>query len=245
MILRGRHAVLEALKAGKRAIRQISMLEHGHGGVVDEIRQLAAARAVKIAVVPRAILDTLCRDQPHQGVVAFAEPLPELGLSDIVAVLKASVDPAFVVVLDEVKDPQNAGAILRTAEAAGVHGVVVTAHRSAFAGEGVERASAGATEHVPFVRVINLRAALEELKEAGCWVVGADMEGAKPHTDADLVRPVAIVLGEEGKGLRELTKKTCDELVRIPMRGQIASLNVSAAAAILCFEVIRQRGLVK
>jgi len=244
-VLAGRRAVLEALRGGNRRVTRVCLLGGGRGGILRELRDAAERAGVPVEEAAREALDGLAGGRPHQGVVALAEIAGEPELADILDRARARGEPPFVVVLDEIKDPQNAGAIVRTAECAGAHGVVMTIHRSAPPGQGMERSSAGAIEHLPVVGVVNLRMALERLKEAGCWAVGADMEGTKLHTGADFAGPVAVVLGEEGKGLRELTKRTCDELVRIPMKGRIGSLNVSAAAAVLCFEVVRQRGLVR
>jgi 23S rRNA (guanosine2251-2'-O)-methyltransferase len=240
-VLAGRRAVLEALRAGHGRVTRMYLLEGGRGGILRELHEAATGGGVPVEEVPRAMLDQLAEGRPHQGVVAFRESAGAPTLDDVLRRAKDKGEAPFIVVLDEIKDPQNAGAVVRTAECAGAHGVVMTERRSAPMGPGMERSSAGAVEHLPVVTVVNLRGALERLKESGCWAVGAEMEGAKPYTDVDFVRPVALVLGEEGKGLRDLTRKTCDDLVRIPMKGKIGSLNVSAAAAVLCFEVVRQR----
>jgi 23S rRNA (guanosine2251-2'-O)-methyltransferase len=194
-----------------------------------------------VECVDRAELDALAGGHTHQGIVAEAEPGAEPTLDGLLDSVRASGEPALIVVLDEVADPQNAGAVVRTAEAVGAHGVVMTLHRSAPGGAGMSRASAGAIEHLPVVRVVNLRRALERLRDAGIRTVGADPAAATVHTAADLAGPVALVLGAEGRGLRDLTRRTCDELVRIPLRGRTASLNVSAAAAVLLYEAVRQR----
>ena len=243
--VRGRRAVLEALRAGRRKVRRILILDTAKGSVLEGIREAAARRGVAVASVPARELDALSGEGPHRGVAALVEKSVETGLDDIIAAVGAGATASgragFVLALDELKDPQNVGAIVRTAEGAGAHGVLMTSNRSAPVGEGVARASAGAVEHLPVVRVVNLRDALERLKRAGLWIVGADAEAEKDYTAADFRRPTVLVLGEEGKGLRSLTRRTCDELVRIPLQGRVASLNVSAAAAVLCFEVVRQR----
>ncbi|MEK7476635.1 MAG: 23S rRNA (guanosine(2251)-2'-O)-methyltransferase RlmB [Candidatus Coatesbacteria bacterium] len=244
-VLAGRRAVLEALRVGAGRVTRVYLLEGGRGGILRELHEAAASARVPVEEAPREMLDQLAEGRPHQGVVALAASAGAPTLDDVLRRARDQGEAPFIVVLDEIKDPQNAGAIVRTAECAGAHGLVMTERRSAPVGPGMERSSAGAIEHLPVVIVGNLRQALDRLKEAGVWAVGADMAGTKAHTDADFVRPVALVLGEEGKGLRDLTKKTCDDLVRIPMKGKIGSLNVSAAAAVLCFEVVRQRGLVR
>jgi 23S rRNA (guanosine2251-2'-O)-methyltransferase len=241
----GRHAVLEALRAGGRRIIRIHMLRGGGGGIMREIASCARSRGIEVAVAERAELQALAGHVPHRGVVAVVSGGPAAGetsVDDLLDRARAAGDPAFIVALDELKDPQNVGAILRTAEGAGAHGVVMTANRSASLGAGVERASAGAVEYVPVARVVNMRSALVRLKESGCWVVGADASATKEYTRADLTGPVVLVLGEEGRGLRDLTRRCCDDLVRIPMRGKVESLNVSASAAVLCYELVRQRG---
>lgn len=241
VVIVGRRAVFEALRAGRRQIDQVYVLDHGEGGILKELRTAASSRGVPVEQVPGSRLDALAGGTLHQGVVALAAPGGEPGLADILALAADRGEPPFIVALDELKDPQNVGAIIRTAEAAGAHGVVTTKHRSAPLGTGVERASAGAVEHLLVVTVVNLREALAKLKDAGCWIVGTAMDGAADYTAYDFNRGVVVVLGEEEKGLRDLTRKTCDELVRIPLRGKVASLNVSAAAAVLCYEVVRQR----
>lgn len=227
--------------AGRRAVHEIRMIAGGSGDVLDEIRKVAAERGVRIIDATNPELDALCKGELHQGVVAHVDELPVVDLADLIATMKESDRPALILALDELKDPQNVGAILRTADAAGVHGVVITEHRSAASAVGLEKSSAGATEHVPLVRVVNLRDALSKLKDAGCWVIGADASGPKEHFQEDFSGPIVIVLGDEGKGLRELTRKTCDLLVRVPMAGKIASLNVSVTAGVLLYEAVRQR----
>ena len=243
-LVAGRRAVLEALRAGTRRIARLFVLDGGRGGPFREVMELATKQGIPVESASRERLDRLARGVMHQGVVAVG-PEPSApgtgGLEGLLARLGAGGEPALLVALDEVKDPQNVGAVVRTAEAAGAQAVILTAHRTAGDGPGLARASAGAVEYLPLIRVVNLRDALERLKEAGCRVVGADAAGTRAHTDTDLAGPVVLVLGEEGRGLRELTRKTCDELVRIPMRGKVASLNVSAAAAVLLYEAVRQR----
>ncbi len=233
--------MLEALRAGRRRLERVIMIRDGKGAILRDIRQAAGNRGVEIEEVSRQKLDGLAGSDHHQGVVAFAEASRETSPGEILQVARSRGEAPLILALDELKDPQNVGAILRTAYCAGFHGVISTRHRSAPVSVGVDRASAGASEYIPFARVANLRNALVELKKADCWVVGADSLGVNEYTGVDMSRPVAIVLGEEGRGLRELTRLTCDELVRIPMAGRIESLNVSASAAVLCFEALRQR----
>jgi len=211
------------------------------GAAVSGIAQGLVAWALNAGVecleVSEAVLGKLSsKDNPQSMIGVFRQRWIEPAVG-------AQIEPGAVwLALEEVRDPGNLGTIIRTADAAGAHGIVTTTHRTApVEGPGVERASAGAAEYVPVSRVVNLRDALERCREAGIWVVGADMDGDRDYTEADLKGPVILVMGEEGKGIRPLTRKTCDMIVRIPMRGKVASLNVSASAAILLFEVTRQR----
>ena len=234
--------MLEALRAGKRRIEGVWHLEGAHGGPLKEILDIATSQQIPLHPVSREELDGLAGAADHRGVLARAEQTTEPTLDELISLAQASGEPPLLVALDEIKDPQNMGAIIRTADAAGAHGIITTTHRTAPAeGYGVERASAGAAEYVPVCRVVNLRDALERCQAAGLWVVGADMDGERDYTGADLKGPLVLVMGEEGKGIRPLTRRTCDMVVRIPMRGKVASLNVSASAAILLFEVARQR----
>jgi 23S rRNA (guanosine2251-2'-O)-methyltransferase len=237
----GRRAVLEALRAGKRQITRLYALAGGSGGPFPEITSLAKSRGIDVKFVSRPELDELSRGGRHQGVVLIASTGAEASIETLLENAASCGEPAFFAALDELKDPHNVGAIIRTAEGAGLHGIVTTINRSAARGPGMERSSAGAVEYFPVARVVNLRDALMRLKDAGCWVIGADASGGKELTEADLTRPLVLVLGEEGKGLRDLTLKTCDETVRIPLAGKIQSLNVSVSAGILFFEVVRQR----
>jgi len=241
VLLAGRRAVLEALRAGKRRVECVWCLQGGKGEILGEIAGLAEARGVRVLEVSRREMDALARGAEHRGVLARATTTESSSLEDLLAVPAERGESALLVALDEVKDPQNVGAIIRTAEGAGAHGLFMTEHRTAPLGDGVRRASAGAVEHLEVARVTNLRGALEKCKEAGCWVLGADAAGEQEYTETELTKPVVIVLGEEGKGLRDLTRKTCDALVRIPLLGRTASLNVSAAAAAILFEAARQR----
>jgi 23S rRNA (guanosine2251-2'-O)-methyltransferase len=240
-ILRGIHAVREALAAG-RALERI-LIGHGrHGERIEEIVQLARQRGVPVRFEDRAQLDRLAHGSEHQGVIAIAGAKPAASLEDLLA--KAATDPAhkpLLVLLDGVEDPQNLGAIVRTALAAGADGVVIPERRAAGLTETVERASAGALAHLPVARVTNLARAMEEMKRAGFWLVGLDERAEKNYTEADFTGAAGIVLGSEGKGLHEVVRKNCDFLVSIPTTGPVRSLNVSVAAGVVLFEALRQR----
>jgi len=233
----GFHAVEEALAAG-RALERVVIARGRHGERVESVVRLAKSRNVPVRFEDRRQLDRLTGTSEHQGVAALVAAKPAVELEDL---LRAGGAPGLLVLLDGIEDPHNLGAIVRTALAAGAQGVVIPERRAAGLSDTVERASAGALAHLSVARVKNLARAMEEMKEAGFWLVGLDEHAAKSYTEADLKGPVGIVLGSEGKGLHELTRKRCDVLVSIPTTGPVRSLNVSVAAGIMLFEVVRQR----
>ncbi len=238
--IEGRNPVMEALLAG-RTIDRLLVAEGTAPAFLEKLKALAGQRNVRIELVDRARLDGLARSRAHQGVLALAPTRTYADVHDILT-RATQTDPALVVALDGVEDPQNLGAIVRSCDAAGAHGVVLTERRSAPLGPGAVKASAGAVEHVPVARVVNLTRTLEELKEAGLWVYGTDGQGDRVYSEVDLTGPAVIVIGGEGRGLSRLVKERCDFLLRIPMFGRVNSLNASAAAAVILFEVRRQRG---
>ena len=239
--LTGIHAVREALQAG-RALERILIARGRHGERLEELVQLARARGVPVRFEDRSQVDRLAGTREHQGVVALAAARQPLGLEDLLGKGTRPEPPnRLFVLLDGVEDPQNLGAIIRTALAAGADGVVIPERRAAGLTESVARASAGALAHLPVARVNNLARAMEELKEAGYWLVGLEERAEKSYTEADFTGRVAIVLGREGKGLHELTRKLCDFLISIPTTGPVRSLNVSVAAGVVLFEAVRQR----
>ncbi|MGQ9581915.1 MAG: 23S rRNA (guanosine(2251)-2'-O)-methyltransferase RlmB [Thermoplasmatota archaeon] len=239
-LLPGRNTVEEALRAGRRLERLIVSRESeaARGPLVREARR----RGVRVVFAERAALDALVGKGSHQGIVAVARPRPPATLEDILAEAARRGEPPFIAVLDGVEDPQNLGAIIRSAEAAGAHGVVVPERRAAGVTPAVRRASAGATEHIIVTRAPGTPGVIQRLKSAGLWVVGADGRADRSVYEEDLRGPLALVLGGEDRGIRPATASLCDRLVRIPMRGRVRSLNVSAAAAILFFEKRRQEG---
>ena len=243
-ILSGPHVVLEALQAGRRGFHRIWMARQEQGRIFAIIRRLAQEQAVPTEVRPRADLDRLIGGGSHQGVLAEVGPFPYDEAEVIVSRALRAPGKAFVVVLDGIQDPQNLGAIVRTAEAAGAHGLILPRDRAVGVTPAAARASAGATEHLPVGRVTNLSVFLDRVKPQGVWVVGADASGDRLLYDVDLRDPLALVIGAEGQGLRPLVKSRCDVLARIPLSGRITSLNASCAAAVCVFEVIRQRRLV-
>lgn len=240
-ILAGPRVVLEALRAARRPLRRIHLARREQGGIIGAILRLARGLAVPVEVRPRADLDRLAAGASHQGIVAEVGRFPYAAAEDIVLQALRAPEGAFVVVLDGIQDPQNLGAILRTAEAAGVHGLILPRDRAVAVTAAVARASAGATEHLAVARVTNLAAFLDWCKRQGVWVVGADPGGGRLVYAVDLRGPLALVIGAEGQGLRPLVQSRCDFLVRIPISGRVASLNASCAAAVCMFEVVRQR----
>ena len=239
--LTGIHAVKEALQA-QRPIDRIAIAKGRQDTRVEEIVQLARKQGVPVRFEDRGQLDRMANSQDHQGVVALAAARAAATLEDILAAANASPSQmGMIVLLDGVEDPHNLGAIIRTALAAGAHGVVVPERRAAGLTDTVARASAGALAHLPVAKVTNLVRTMEELKEAGYWLVGLDEEGEKRYTDVDYTSPMGIVLGGEGNGLHDLTKKRCDFLVKLPTTGPVKSLNVSVAAGVVLFEALRQR----
>jgi 23S rRNA (guanosine2251-2'-O)-methyltransferase len=236
--LTGIHAVREALEAG-RALDRIVIAKGRQDTRTEEIVQLARKLNVPLRFEDRGQLDRLVGSKDHQGVVALAAARAAASLEDIVAA--AGSEKGLIVLLDGVEDPHNLGAIVRTSLAAGAHGVVIPERRAAGLTDTVSRASAGALAHLPVAKITNLARSMEELKEAGYWLVGLDEKAEKNYTEVDYTGAVGIVLGGEGDGLHELTRKRCDFLVALPTVGPVKSLNVSVAAGVVLFEARRQR----
>ncbi len=237
----GINPVLEALGAGSRHFERLLVAKGLRNRRISEAIHKATHLAVPLRFETRETLDRIAGEVPHQGIIAVVSAKPAMSLESLLATVK---DPALLVVLDGVEDPRNLGAILRTAEAAGVDGVLLPERHSAGLSETVGRASAGALEHVKVARVGNVVQALEALKARGIWVVGFDATGRERWDAVDYKRPVALVVGGEGRGMRRLVREHCDHLVSLPLFGHVASLNVSVAAGVALYEVVRQRGLV-
>ncbi|MFO7697432.1 MAG: 23S rRNA (guanosine(2251)-2'-O)-methyltransferase RlmB [Anaerolineae bacterium] len=241
--LAGRNSVREALVAGRRRFERVMLAEHvAEQGLIREIQDLCRAARISVSYVPRHALDRLADELTHQGVVAQVSPYLYVTMDEILDHARAAGGDPLLLVLDELQDPQNVGALLRTAEAVGVHGVIIGAHRAAQITPAVSRASAGAAEHLLVCAVTNIAKALQSLRNMGLWIAGIeDLPEAQDYRQADLKRPLALVLGSEGQGLRRLVAKQCDYLLRIPMRGRINSLNVSVAGALVLYEALRYR----
>lgn len=235
----GRNAVLEALKS-ERPADALYIAKGEHGGSVGAILALARERGVVVKEADRRKLDQLSGGGNHQGVALLAAARAYAELEDLFALAKSRGEEPFFLLCDEIEDPHNLGAMLRTAEAAGAHGAIVPRRRSAPLSQAVAKASAGAVEYIPVARVANLCAAIEELKARGVWVYGADTRG-EPYDAKPLTGALALVIGSEGRGLGRLVRERCDGLLALPMKGKIGSLNASVAAGILMYEIARYR----
>lgn len=242
-IIAGRNAVTEALKAG-RAIDSLYVQRGERSGGLQALIAKAKEAGATIKEADPKKLEHLCGGANHQGVVAVAAVKEYATVEDLFHRAQERGEPPFFVICDELEDPHNLGAVIRTAECAGAHGVIVPKRRSVGLTYAVGKASAGAVEHLPVARVNNLASLLEELKQRGLWVYAADMDGA-PWCQTDFTGPVALVIGSEGKGVGRLVKEKADFVVSLPLKGNINSLNASVAAGILCYEVSRQRSGLK
>lgn len=236
----GRNPVLEALK-NNSPIHKILVAKGAGKGSVIEIMARARENKVRVEEVERNYLDTLAKDSNHQGVVALVPAREYVEVEDIMERARLTGEDPFILILDEIEDPHNLGAILRIADGAGVHGVIIPKRRAVGLTATVAKASAGAIEYVPVARVSNLVQVVEKLKKEGCWIVAADMDGEPLWQSRGLKGPLACVIGSEGKGIARLLREKCDFLVSIPMKGRVSSLNASVAAAVLCYEIMRQK----
>lgn len=241
-IIVGRNSVLEALKSGRPVGKILLAKNSERHGAIAEIIHLAQTGGIPIEYVERQAIDRQSQTGPNQGILAFSSVKEYLDLSDLLAISGEKNEPAFYLVLDGIEDPRNLGAVLRSADATGVHGVIIRERRAVGLTPAVEKASAGAVEYVPVARVANISRAIETLKQNNIWVVGIDRAGNLDYTQVDYRPPTAIVIGGEGSGLSDLVKKNCDFLARIPMKGKIPSLNASVAAGVVMYEVMWQRG---
>jgi 23S rRNA (guanosine2251-2'-O)-methyltransferase len=242
-LLYGRNAVREALRAQRRPFEQLLVSSGAQeAGTLGEVVRLAEKVGVLVERVDRHELDRRLREVNHQGVALECGEYPYVELDDCLAVAEERGEPALLLMLDHLQDPQNVGTLLRTAEVVGVHGVVMPGRRAAEVTPAVVNASSGATEHLRIAIVVNLAQSIAEVQKAGVWVVGVeDDERAQPYDRADLDMPLALVVGAEGSGLARLTRERCDFLVRLPMRGQIASLNAAVAGSIVLYHASRVR----
>lgn len=238
-VIAGRNPVSEAIRSG-RAIDSIMVAKGGRNGAIIGILAKAKEKQITVKEVDSRKLDFISGGATHQGIIALAAVKEYAKLDDIFELAQQRQESPFIIVLDEIEDPHNLGAIIRTAECAGAHGVIVPKRRSAGLSYTVGKASAGAVEYVPVARVTNISATIEQLKEKGVWVYGADMDG-EAYDKCDFSGSVALVIGNEGKGLGKLVSQKCDTIVSLPMKGKINSLNASVAAGILMYQISKFR----
>lgn len=239
-LIEGRNAVREAL-AGGREIEKVYALNNREDSRLSALVGECRAHGAQIVSCDRRKLDAMSETGAHQGILAVVSEISYATVEDVLHHAEESGQPPLIVICDHLSDPQNLGAIVRSAEVFGAHGVIIPKRRSVSVTPAAVKASAGACLHLPIVRCTNLHATITQLKEKGLWICGADGAGDRLISDADLTGPMAIVLGSEGDGLSRLTREDCDFLVRIPMAGKVNSLNVSAAASVFLYEVVRQR----
>ena len=239
--IEGRNPVIEALKSGRPINKILLAGDIGRHTAVAQILNLSQARGIPVEYVTRRVIDESSTTSAHQGVIAYAAAKEYISLEDLLTISRERNEPPLYCILDGIEDPQNLGAILRTAEASGIHGVIIRSRRAVGLTAAVAKASAGAIEYVPVARVSNISQAMVTLKRNGVWVVGIDPAGEIDYSQVDFTLPTAIVIGSEGKGLSDLVKKTCDFLAAIPMLGKITSLNASIAAALVMYEALKQK----
>jgi 23S rRNA (guanosine2251-2'-O)-methyltransferase len=239
-LIEGRNAVIEALKSD-RTIEQVLVAKGDTKGSINVVLGIAKEKGTVVKYVERAKLDEMSQTGAHQGVIAIVTPYKYFKLDDILDYAKSKDELPFIIVLDELEDPHNFGSIIRTAETCGVHGIVIPKRKNVGVTPTVYKTSAGAIEHMKIAKVTNVNATIDELKNKGVWVYGADMSGESYCYDVDLKGAIALVIGSEGKGISKLTKEKCDVLMKIPMVGKISSLNASVAGGIMMYEVLKQK----
>lgn len=238
----GRNAVIELLESG-RDINKIFVSNGEKNGSINKILAMARERKVIVSEVNKSKLEQMASSDNHQGVIAIVPPYEYCDIDDILECAKSRNEDPFIIILDGIEDPHNLGAIIRTAETAGVHGIIIPKRRAAGVNSTVTKVAAGAVEHMNIARVNNINEAIRYLKENDVWVCGTDIDTNKYHYNQDLTGPIAIVIGSEGFGMGKLVKENCDFLVKIPMKGKITSLNASVSAGIVVYEAVRQRNL--
>ncbi len=235
----GKNPVIEALKSN-RDINKILIAEGSQRGQMQQITQLAKEGGVLVQFVPKKKLDQIT-DGNHQGVLAYVAAYQYAELDDLFAAAEKSNEPPFFLLLDEIEDPHNLGSIMRTADAVGAHGIIIPKRRAVGLTATVAKASTGAIEYIPVVRVTNMARTIDELKERGVWIAGTDAKGAEDYRRLDASLPLGLVIGNEGKGMGRLIRDKCDFLIKLPMAGRVTSLNASVAASLLMYEVYRKR----
>lgn len=236
----GRNAVIELLDSGKDINKIFVQAGEKHGSIM-KILAKAKANGVIVQEVQKRRLDEMSESHNHQGVIAIVPPFEYAEVDDILDEAKKRNEEPFILILDGIEDPHNLGSIIRTAETAGVHGIIIPKRRAASVNATVSKTSAGAVEYMKIARVNNINDTIRELKDKGVWICGTDMDTDTLHYNQDYKMPIAIVIGNEGKGMSRLTKENCDFLVKIPMKGKISSLNASVSAGIIMYEVVKAR----
>ena len=237
----GRNAVLELLES-ERDINKILIANGEKHGSIYKIISIAKERKIPTTEVDRSKLNKISQTQNHQGVIAIVPPFNYCEVDEILELANEKKEQPFILILDGIEDPHNLGSIIRTAETAGVHGIIIPKRRSATVNSTVSKVSAGAVEYMKIARVNNINETIRQLKKQGIWICGTDMETETIYTKQDYRLPIAIVIGSEGFGMSRLVKENCDFLVKIPMKGKINSLNASVSAGIIMYEVVRKRG---
>ncbi len=240
--IEGKNPVIEALR-NDTGIDIIYINKEMAEGSVSKISSLAKDKNINVKYVDKQTLTKLSEGGKHQGVIAEAEEYEYKDLDDIFALAEQRKEKPFIILLDEITDVHNLGAIIRTAECCGAHGVIIPKHRAAGVNSVVAKTSAGAVEYLPVVRVTNINQTIQELKKKGLWIYGADMAGERYIYEENFEGAVGVIIGSEGKGISRLVKENCDTLIKIPMKGNISSLNASCASSIIIYEVLRQRGI--
>ena len=235
----GKNPVLEALSSG-RSVNKVLVSEHLNPNTFNKLKRLAKEAGTIVQKVPKSKLDSLVEGN-HQGIVAYVAPYDYASIDDLFERAEKRKEEPFFIILDELEDPHNLGSILRTADATGAHGIIIPKRRSVGLTATVAKTAAGAIEHIPVVRVTNIANTIDELKSKNVWVVGTEGEATEDYRQLDGTLPIAIVIGNEGKGMSRLVREKCDWTVRIPMRGKVSSLNASVACSILLYEVFRKR----
>ena len=238
-VIEGRNAVIEAFRAGK-PIDRLFLQDGVQDGPIQTIKREARKQDTMIRFVAKERLDQLSETGKHQGVIAYTAAYEYVDVADILAAARSKNEPPFIILLDNIEDPHNLGAIIRTANVAGAHGVIIPKNRAAGLTATVARTSAGALNYTPVAKVTNLGKTIEELKKEGLWFVCADMNGTTMY-QLDLTGPIGLVVGSEGEGVGRLVREKCDFIASIPMKGDIDSLNASVAAGVLAYEIVRQR----
>ncbi|OIJ21600.1 23S rRNA (guanosine(2251)-2'-O)-methyltransferase RlmB [Anaerobacillus alkalidiazotrophicus] len=239
----GRNPVLEAIRSG-HPINKIWIGEGSQKGQVNQVIDLAKANGIQYQFVPKKKIESLIDSQNHQGIVASVAAYEYAQLEDLFKKAEEKGEDPFFLILDEIEDPHNLGSIIRTADASGAHGVIIPKRRAVGLTATVAKASTGAIEYVPVVRVTNLARTMDELKKRGLWFAGTDAKGDTDFRQASFDLPIGLVIGSEGKGMSRLVKEKCDFLLSIPMQGKVTSLNASVAASLLMYEVLRKRNTI-